>query len=118
MNTTPLDKMRKMKFFGMLTAFTRNLESGRQDDYTADELIANLIESEWDDRQNRRIERQLRNARFRYKAAIEQLNYDTDRNIDRNAIMRFAECSFIDKQENILITGRLSSTNKCNRMVS
>lgn len=33
------------------------------------------------------------------------MKYDTDRNIDRNEIMCFAECSFIDKHENILITG-------------
>jgi DNA replication protein DnaC len=105
MNTTTLEKMRKMNSVGMVTAFKSSLESGRQEDYTADEFIASLIESEWDDRQNRRMERQLRNARFRYKAAIEQLNYDTDRNIDKNVMMRFAECSFLDKQENILITG-------------
>ena len=105
MNTTTLEKMRKMKFFGMLNAFKGNLESDRQEVYTPDEFIATLIESEWDDRQNRKIERHLKNARFRYKAAIEQLNYDTDRNIDKNLMMRFAECSFIDKQENILITG-------------
>ncbi len=43
MNTTTLEKMRKMKLFGMFTAFKSSLESGRQEDYTADELIAILI---------------------------------------------------------------------------
>ena len=105
MNATTLEKMRKMKFFGMVRAFKTSLESGKNEDYTPDEMIANLIESEWEDRQNRNIERQLKNARFRYKAAIEELHYHTSRNIDRNQIMRFAECSFIDKHENILITG-------------
>jgi DNA replication protein DnaC len=105
MNTTTLEKMRKMKFFGMYRAFKTNLETGRQDNLTTDEMIASLIESEWEDRQNRNIQRHLKNARFRYKAAIEELNYHTDRNIDKNQIMRFAECSFIDKHENILITG-------------
>jgi DNA replication protein DnaC len=105
MNATTLEKMRKMKFFGMFRAFKTSLESGRQEDCTADEMIANLIEAEWDDRQNRNIERRLANARFRYKAALEELHYHTDRNIDKNLIMRFAECHFIDKHENILITG-------------
>src|SRR5271168_1720010 len=105
MNATTLEKMRKMKFFGMFRAFKTSLESGKRDDYTADEMIANLIEAEWDDRQNRHIERHLKNARFRYKAVLEELHYHTDRNIDKNLIMRFAECKFIDKHENILITG-------------
>jgi DNA replication protein DnaC len=105
MNETTLEKMRKMKFFGMFRAFKTSLTSARPEDQTADEMIAYLVESEWEDRQNRNIERHLKNARFRYKAALEQLNYNTDCNLDRNQIMRFAECSFIDKHENILITG-------------
>ena len=105
MNETTLEKMRKMKFFGMFRAFKTSLESGKLEDYTADEMIASLVDSEWEDRQNRTLERQVKNARFRYKAAIEELHYHTSRNIDRNQIMRFAECSFIDKHENILISG-------------
>ena len=105
MNATTLEKMRKMKFFGMHRSFKTSLESGKSEDYTPDEMIVQLIQAEWDDRQNRTIERQITNARFRYKAAIEELHYHTTRNIDRNQIMRFAECSFIDKRENILITG-------------
>lgn len=105
MNATTLEKMRKMKFFGMHRSFKISLESEKLEDYTPDEMIAQLIQAEWDDRQNRSIERQITNARFRYKASIEELHYHTTRNIDRNQIMRFAECSFIDKRENILITG-------------
>lgn len=105
MNETTLEKMRKMNFFGMHRSFKTSLESGKQEDYTSDEMIAQLIQAEWDDRQNRSIVRQITNARFRYKAAIEELHYHSNRNIDRNQIMRFAECSFIDKRENILITG-------------
>jgi DNA replication protein DnaC len=105
MNETTLEKMRKMKLLGMYRALKTSLESGIQDDCTPDEMIAQLIESEWDDRQNRKITSQITNARFRYKAAIEELHYHPDRNIDRNQIMRFAECLFINKSENILITG-------------
>lgn len=89
----------------MFRAFKTSLESGKQEDCTPDEMVATLIEAEWDDRQNRNIERQLKNARFRYKAALEELHYHTDRNIDKNLIMRLAECKFIDKHETILITG-------------
>lgn len=105
MNATTLEKMRKMNFLGMYRALKLSLESGKQENYTPDEMIAQLIEAEWDDRQNRNIQRQITNARFRYKAAIEDMYYHTNRNIDRNQIMRFAECSFIAKHENIIITG-------------
>ena len=105
MNADTAEKMRKMKFYGMLRAFKMNLDAGRSEQYTPDEIVAHLIEAEWEDRHNRSIDRQLKNARFRYKAAIEEFFYHDDRNIDRNEVMRLAECEFIHKHENILITG-------------
>lgn len=105
MNATTLEKMKKMKLFGMHRVFKTNLESGKTDTFTPDEMISNLIESEWDDRQNRGIERRLTGAHFRYKASIEEFHFHTDRNVERNQLMRFGDCSFIDKHENILITG-------------
>jgi|ERR1019366_3767748 DNA replication protein DnaC len=105
MNTATLEKMRKMKLFGMHRTFKTSIESGKTEDYTADEMVSSLIQSEWDDRKNRSVERQLKNAKFRYKASIEDFHFHTDRNVDRNQIMRFGDCSFINKFENILITG-------------
>lgn len=105
MNPTTLEKMRKMKFFGMHRAFKTDLESGKQQTYTPDEIIAHLIDAEWDERQNRNIEQKIKNARFRYKAAVEEVLYYEDRNIDKNQMMRFVQCAFIDKHENIIITG-------------
>lgn len=105
MNEQILQKMRQMKFFGMVRAFRTSIENSNMATLTADEMISLLIDSEWDDRNNRRIERQLRNARFRYKANFEQLHFDIDRNLDKNQLMRLSECAFIQKKENILITG-------------
>lgn len=105
MNTDTLEQMRKMRFLGMFRAFKTSLESNQRESSTPDELIAQLIQAEWDDRQNRNIEMKVKNARFRYKASIEQMYYNTDRNIDRNQMMRFNDCTFINKNEVVLITG-------------
>jgi DNA replication protein DnaC len=105
MNTNTLDKLRKMKFFGMFHAFKSALETGKTNDYTTDELLAHLVEAEWDDRHNRRIERQIFYAKFRYKASVEDVHYHADRSIDRNQIMRLADCTFISRFENLLVTG-------------
>jgi DNA replication protein DnaC len=105
MNTDVLEKMRKMRLLGMHRAFKTSIENGKAEMFTADEMTSFLIDSEWDDRQNRSIERGMRNARFRYKSTIEQIDYTGDRGIDKNQIHRFADGSFITKKENILITG-------------
>ena len=105
MNEQTLQKMRQMKFYGMMRAFRTSLENDAMARMTPDELVSMLVESEWDDRNNRRIDRQIRNAKFRYKANVEQLHFDIDRNLDKNQVMRLAECTFIQRKENLLITG-------------
>lgn len=105
MNEQTLQKMKQMKFFGMVRAFRTSIENGNMGQMTSDEMVSMLVNAEWDDRNNRRIERQMRNARFRYKANIEQLHFDVDRNLDKNQLMRMAECAFIQRKENLLITG-------------
>jgi DNA replication protein DnaC len=105
MNEATLQKMKQMKFYGMAQMFRTSLDDGRLTALTSDEIISMMIESEWDDRNNRRIERNVRNARFRYKANIEQIHFDVDRNLDKSQLIRLGECTFIDRHENILITG-------------
>jgi DNA replication protein DnaC len=105
MTQETLEKIKKLKLLGMARAYQTSLENDKLLELSADELINMLIEAEWDDRLNRNIERRLRNARFRYQSNIENIDFRADRNLDRNQIMRFAECGYIKKHENILITG-------------
>ena len=105
MNQVTLSKMKIMRFYGMHDALKIAIETGKTDHYTLDQFIAQLIEAEWDDRENRRINRNIKNARFRYKASIENVIYNQERNLDQTKIMRLAQGEFIDRGENILITG-------------
>lgn len=105
MNEQIMEKMKTMKLYGMARAFRTSLESANADKWTADQLLSMLIDSEWDERFNRKLNRTIKNARFRYKAAVEQINFDTPRDLNKNHILRLADCDFIDKKENVLITG-------------
>ena len=105
MNETTLLKMKQIRLLGMHDAFRTAIETGKADQYTNDEFISLLVEAENDDRHNRRIARSIKNARFPYPAMIEQIIYNDDRNIKQNNIHRLAEGNYINKCENILITG-------------
>lgn len=104
MNTQTLEQMKHLRFYGMHRAFNETMQANAID-YTNDELIAYLMQSEWDDRYNRKIERLTKAAKFRYKAILENINYQPSRNIDKNQIQRFTSCDFIKNEKNILITG-------------
>lgn len=102
-NTQTLEKLRTMRLFGMENAFETILQSKQP--FTADELAAYLTEAEWNDREERKVLRYLKAAKFRYQATIEQIDFRAERNLDRNQIMRLADCSFIRRKENLLLTG-------------
>ncbi|WP_452600005.1 IS21-like element helper ATPase IstB [Pontimicrobium sp. MEBiC01747] len=104
MNDQTLQQMKQLRLYGMHRAFETTLEANHLK-YTNDELVAYLLQSEWDDKHNRKIERLTKAARFRYKAAVEQISFEPNRMIDKNLFMRFTSCEFIKNKENILITG-------------
>lgn len=99
-----LTKMKQMRLQGMAKAFTLTLESGKNEKFTPDQMVSHLVESEWDERYNRKLDRTLQAARFRYKSSIEQINYEDNR-MDKNQVLRLADCEFIKRGENIIITG-------------
>ena len=105
MNDLVLEKMKEMKLYGMLRAFRTSLEPDHPRQHTADELVDMLISAEWDDRSNRKQERSVRNARFRYRAMVEQISFSGTRDENKNQILRLADCGFIERRENVLITG-------------
>ena len=98
-----LEQMNLMKFYGMATVY-QSVIQGKQS-FTNDELVSMLIQAEWEDREARKIRRHLKAARFRYHAAVEEITYQPDRNLDKTVMTRLTDCSFIKRHENILITG-------------
>jgi DNA replication protein DnaC len=102
-NEQTIEKMHKLKLFGMVRAF-QNLIQQKQS-LTPDEMLAYLIDSEWDFKQNRKIERLLKRAKFRYQASFEEIDFNASRNLNKNQLLRMSDCSWIIKKENVLITG-------------
>lgn len=105
MNKETLDKLRQMRLFGMCDAFKTNLETSIKETLTPDQLIALLVNSEWDDRKNRMVDRAIKLANFRYKASLEQLDYSIERGLDKNQVHRLAALDFIKERKDLFITG-------------
>ena len=104
-NEATLEKMNQMKLYGMVRAFKTTLETGMNHKFTTDELLAHMIDAEWDDRYNRKLERLIRVAKFRYQATFEQIDFTLNRNLDKNTILRFSDENWIREKKNVIITG-------------
>jgi DNA replication protein DnaC len=99
-----LKQLHELRLTGMARAFKTTIESDKNENYTADEMLTLLINSEQDERHNRKMDRSLQLAKFRYKASPEQLAFDDNR-VDKNQVLRLSDCDFIKQKENIIITG-------------
>ena len=102
--TETITKMKQMRLLGMAKAFQLTMESGKNESFTPDEMVSHLIESEWDERYNRKLDRSLKAARFRYRSSVEQIDFSENR-VNKNQVLRLVECDFIKRSENIIITG-------------
>lgn len=104
-----LNQMSKMRFHGMMEAYRTILDSNRHHDLNPEELVNHLLQAEWEERENKKINRLYRTAKFRYSATVEELEFSPQRGLDKMHILRLADMSFVKRKENVLVTGATGS---------
>jgi len=98
-------KLNQMKLYGMARAY-ETIQSTRQSGkMTDDELVTHIVEAEWEDRENHKLQRLIKTAKFRYQACVEEVAFTQDRNLDKSTFLKLATCDYLEKKENIIITG-------------
>lgn len=102
---TTLDQLQDMKLGGMMRAYQAILSLPLHEQPTLDVAIARLAEAELLHRKSRKTELYLKLSKLRYNAVLEQVHCSPSRNLSKEALLSLAECSFIDRSENLLITG-------------
>lgn len=100
-----LDKLRELKFWGMLKAFEEQLQSSSAKKMSFEDRLGLLVDEELMDRENRRLKSRLRQAHLKQSACIEDIDFKHSRNLDKKLIMDLAKGKWIKDHHNILITG-------------
>lgn len=98
-------KLTQLRLKGMLRTWEALAETRRIQELSFTDGIEMLLQAEDEERRNNRFERLLKNAKFRYQASIEELNYDPSRELDKNLITELATCQFIANGESLVVTG-------------
>ncbi len=106
MNTTQtLDQMQQLRLHGMYHAYKTQTELPMDHQLENHELIAHLLQSEAQHRANEKTACYLKLAKLRLPATIEQVECSTARNISKQQLATLAEGQYLQRAENILITG-------------
>ncbi len=105
MKNESLDMFRQMKLAGMADAYQAVLSVPINNQPDAHELIAQLLDAEYQHRTDRRTKMFLRLSKLRYQATIQDIECSENRNLSKENLSFLADCNYINRAENILITG-------------
>lgn len=98
-------QMSRMRLHGMAATYQSLQETRQLQALSLEEGLELLLQSEDQERQNRRFKRLEYNAGFRYKASIEELKTDASRGVDKQLIATLTTGDYIEKGVSVLITG-------------
>jgi len=110
MTTQTLTQLRDLKLSGMATALEQQLQ--QVDTFDAlpfTERLSLLLDQEHSLRDNRKQQRLIRQARFRVSASVQEIDYQHKRNLKRDIVARLAQGDWIERKQNLLITGPCGS---------
>lgn len=112
LNQPTAEKLKALGLSGMLAAWLE--QQANTDTYSLafDERFGLLVEAEYLRRQNKRLERLLKEAKLRLgNACVEDLDYAPKRQLDRAQIRQLASCRWVEQKQNVIVTG-MTGTGK------
>ena len=103
---TTLAQLRTLKLDGLATGLEEQLSQSGMAAMSFEERLALLIDREVNARNDRKLERLLKQARLKYpQAAIEDIDARPARGVDRRTVMSLALGDWVTAGHSILITG-------------
>jgi DNA replication protein DnaC len=100
-----LEKLSDMRLPGLRRAVEEQLSNPQYADLSFEERFSLLIDQEWTRRQDSRLQRRLKQAGFRQRARIEDLDFASDRKLDRTRVLQLATGEWIVQNLNLIVTG-------------
>ncbi|GAB3038583.1 IS21-like element ISPsy14 family helper ATPase IstB [Oleiagrimonas citrea] len=100
-----LNTLRDLKLHGMAEALERQFQTPKLLEAGFEERLAMLLDAEHFARENRRLQRLLKQARLKVNACIEDIDYRPGRGLDRQQINGLLSCDWIERHQNLIITG-------------
>jgi DNA replication protein DnaC len=106
LNEPTLEKLRDLRLNALAQAWCEQRKDPKMTDLAFDERFGLLVDAEWIDRQNKRLARNLREAKLRLSdACIEGIDYPARRKLDKAVIRGLASCAWVHEHHNVVITG-------------
>ncbi|MBU0505357.1 IS21-like element helper ATPase IstB [bacterium] len=100
-----IEKLGKMKMATMAKSIRERLSKPDHQDLSHQEMIGLIIDDEYLARENRKMNRRLKNAKFKIIATMEGIDYQIKRGLIKNKMLELGNLKWIIQKQNIIITG-------------
>lgn len=104
--STLIEQCNKLNLSGLKASLELQSNDANYSSLSFEERLYHLFEAEINQRENKRNQRMLTAAKFKDKtASLDQIEYLPQRKLDKSLILSLANGDFINKNQNVLITG-------------
>jgi DNA replication protein DnaC len=106
LNQQTIEKLHAMRMRGMADAFTLQQEDPQTTQLSFEERFGMLVDRQWNWRQNRVLERRLREARLQGPACMEDIDYRAARGLDKQVVRSLIQDSdWVRRHQHIFLVG-------------
>jgi len=110
MQTQTLTQLQQLKLSGMASALQAQLEQvSTYEGLSFTERLGLLLDHENLQREQRKQQRLIRQAHFKLKASIQDIDYQHPRNLKKSQIAQLAQGDWVNRSQNLLLTGPCGS---------
>lgn len=100
-----LTTLKKLKLPGMAAAFEEQIVQPVTQSLSFNDRFGLIVDRETTHRDNQRLVRLLKGARFKHNACVEDIDYRADRGLDKSVMANLIDCAWIGKAQNVIFTG-------------
>ena len=100
-----IEKLHTLRLMAMAAAFDQQRSSSQHAALSFEDRFGLLVDTEWTAREHRRLTQRLRQAKLRYPASLEDVDFSTPRGLNREVILGLGTGAWIREHHNLLLTG-------------
>ncbi|HXH98432.1 MAG TPA: IS21-like element helper ATPase IstB [Gaiellaceae bacterium] len=106
LNEPTLDKLKELRLGAFADAWLAQQADPESASLGFDERLGLLVDAEWSARHNKRLARNLREAKLKFpNACVEDIDFPPRRQLDKTVVRQLATCKWIENHQSIVITG-------------
>lgn len=105
-----VESLRRMRLTAMAEAFLAQNQDPGCRELCFEERFGLLVDRESTYREDRCLQRLLKEAHLKTQACVEDIDYAHSRGLERSVIAGLSTCSWVQGHQNVLVTGPTKAT--------